>query len=96
MLACTLKTSFIFFFLFLTLDLAFLFLAIGHFIQESPGTNNAGLIKTGGLFGLLAAFLAWYTALAGVADKSNSFIKYPMFPFPWGPQARPKTEQETV
>lgn len=96
LLVCTLKSSWVFFFLFLTLDLAFLFLSIGHFIQDTPGKNSSALIKTGGLFGLLAAFLAWYTALAGVADKSNSFITYPMFPFPWGPQARPKTERESV
>ncbi|KAL1957627.1 hypothetical protein VTO42DRAFT_5738 [Malbranchea cinnamomea] len=97
MLILTLKTSVIFFLLFFTLDLAFLFLAIGHFIQQDPGVNHKGLIKTGGFFGLLAAFLAWYTALAGIAENSNSFIKFPLFPFPWGSQApKRKTERETV
>ena len=95
MLACTLKSSVVFFLLFLTLDLAFLCLGIGHLVTDSP--PHVPLIKAGGFFGLLAAFLAWYTALAGIADKSNSPIKYPMFEFPWNEaRKKVKTERETV
>ncbi len=31
------------------------------------------MIKAGGFFGLLAAFAAWYNALAGIADDSNRY-----------------------
>lgn len=77
-----------FFFLFLTLvsdsshtptwvdtkadkqqDLAFLMLSIGYLYGAEPA-----LIKAGGAFGILAAFTAWYNALAGIADRTNSFL----------------------
>jgi succinate-acetate transporter protein len=95
LLVCTIRTSWVFFSLFLTLDLAFFFLAVGHFVESGPGVNHVGLIKTGGFFGLLAAFLAWYVALVQVADSTNHFIKYPMFEFPWNP-ARQKTARDNV
>ncbi|KAK2742516.1 hypothetical protein FQN55_007802 [Onygenales sp. PD_40] len=99
LLVCTLKSTWAFFLLFLTLDLAFLFLAIGHMILTDKDAPNVGLIKTGGFFGLLAAFLAWYNALAGIADTSNSFFIIPVAHFPWsakGREARQKTDRETV
>jgi succinate-acetate transporter protein len=67
LLLCTLRSTVAFFFLFFTLDMAFLFLSIGY-LKADAGAPNAKLIKTGGVFGLLAAFLAWYNALAGMAD----------------------------
>lgn len=95
LLMCTLKSSVVFFLLFFTLDLAFLFLGVGHLVTDAP--PYIPLMKAGGFFGLLAAFLAWYTALAGIADKSNSPIKYPMFEFPWNESRKKvKTERETV
>ena len=45
--------------LFFTLDLAFLMLGLGY-LQNSSGAPQAGCIKAGGVFGLLAAFLAWF------------------------------------
>ena len=68
LLICTLRSTVAFFMLFFTLDLAFLFLFLGHLYSDSEGNNNTGLIKAGGYFGLFAAFLAWYNALAGIAD----------------------------
>jgi succinate-acetate transporter protein len=72
LLVCTLRSTVAFFLLFFTLDLAFLFLAIGHLqlVGDVAGkrTPQEGCIKAGGVFGLLAAFLAWYNALAGIAD----------------------------
>lgn len=32
---------------------------------------------------MLAAFAAWYNALAGIADDSNSFFIVPVVHFPW-------------
>ncbi|PGH11843.1 hypothetical protein AJ79_04640 [Helicocarpus griseus UAMH5409] len=99
LLLCTLKSTVAFFLLFLTLDLAFLMLAIAH-MQLSPKFKpNTTLMEAGGGFGILAAFLAWYNALAGIADTSNSFFIIPVAHFPWsakGREARKKTERETV
>lgn len=70
LLLCTLRSTIMFFGLFFTLDLCFLFLACADY-----ATNNgavvaaAGLQKAGGVFGMLAAFLAWYNAFAGIADS---------------------------
>jgi len=79
MLICTLRTSVAFVFLFFTLDMAFLFLALDKMIT-SPSCQKAG-----GAFGLLAAFTAWYCALAAMLTKENSFFVPPMGHFSWGP-----------
>ncbi|KAL8669471.1 MAG: hypothetical protein Q9168_005944 [Polycauliona sp. 1 TL-2023] len=83
LLLVTLRSTVAFFFLFFTLDLAFLFLGIGYLQRDSTNSPNPPLIKTGGFFGLLAAFAAWYNALAGIADDSNSFFIVPVLHFPW-------------
>lgn len=44
-------------------------LSIGYLYGAEPA-----LIKAGGAFGILAAFTAWYNALAGIADRTNSFL----------------------
>ncbi|RYP67868.1 hypothetical protein DL769_005657 [Monosporascus sp. CRB-8-3] len=98
LLLCTLRSTVMFFLLFFTLDLAFLMLACAD-LAKSNGNANAGLTlqHAGGGFGLLAAFLAWYNAFAGIADNSNSFFTIPVFHFPWsekGRAARGKTERE--
>ena len=59
------------------------------------GSNNSGLQKAGGMFGLLAAFLAWYVALAGLADNNNSFFTIPVWHFPWSEKGR-SAKQKTV
>jgi uncharacterized protein len=62
-----------FFLLFFTLDMAFLMLGIAWLEADANGPN-AGCNKAGGAFGILAAFLAWYNALAGLADSSNRCV----------------------
>lgn len=85
LLICTLRSTVAFFLLFFTLDLAFLFLTIGHLQLVDAGvgkprTTQVGCIKAGGVFGLLAAFLAWYNALAGIADtRYVNSLCYPIF-----------------
>lgn len=64
LLFCTLRSTVAFFLLFFFLDLAFLFLMIGKFQLNQANSLNAA----GGYFGLFAAFMAWYNALAGIAD----------------------------
>jgi succinate-acetate transporter protein len=43
------------------------------------GTPNSKLQKAGAMFGLLAAFFAWYVALAGIADDSNRYVCFVLF-----------------
>jgi len=92
LLICTLRSTVAFFFLFFTLDMAFLFLGIGYLVN-SGGAPQAGCIKAGGAFGILAAFAAWYNALAGIADPSNSFFLIPVAHFPWSDKGREKRDK---
>ena len=54
--------------------MAFLLLGIGYLHRDGTGAPNPPIIKAGGFFGLLAAFLAWYNAVAGIADDSNRYV----------------------
>jgi len=87
LLICTVKSTVAFFFLFFTLDLAFLMLAVGY-LENDGAAPNANCIKAGGGFGILAAFAAWYNALAGIADTSNSFFIIPVVHFPWSEKGK--------
>jgi len=91
---CTLKSTLAFFLLFFTLDLAFLMLAIARF-QLHDGAPSVPITKAGGFFGLLAAFLAWYNAWAGICDASNSFIQPHVIHFPWYDKGREATRRDT-
>lgn len=42
--------------------------------MDAEGNVHPQLTIAGGVFGLLAAFLAWYNALAGLADTSNRCV----------------------
>lgn len=89
LLLCTMRSTIMFFGLFFTLDLAFLFLACADYATQNGATTAAdGLQTAGGVFGMLAAFLAWYNAFAGLADSSNSFFLVPVFHFPWSEKGR--------
>lgn len=92
LLLCTLKSTVAFFLLFFFLDLTFLLLGISYLVGggDAPDTK---IQKAGGLFGLLAAFAAWYNALAGIADTSNSFFITPVAHFPWSPTGRSRKEK---
>lgn len=85
---CTLRSTVAFSSLFFTLDMAFLMLGIGYLDLDSAGAVNEGCIKAGGAFGILAAFIAWYNAFAGIADSSNSFFVVPVVHFPWSDKGR--------
>jgi succinate-acetate transporter protein len=73
LLLCTLRSTIAFFFLFFTLDMAFLLLGIGY-LQNNGKAPQGDCIIAGGAFGLMAAFAAWYNAFAGIADSSNRFV----------------------
>jgi succinate-acetate transporter protein len=87
LLICTMRSTVMFFLLFFWLDMAFLLLGIGY-LRHSGGHPNAGCIKAGGVFGILAAFWAWYNAFAGMADSTNSFFVVPVIHFPWSDKGR--------
>merc|ERR1711977_18804 len=94
LLMCTLRSTVAFFLLFFTLDMAFLLLGIGYLVNggqsaASPAPQE-GCIIAGGAFGILAAFIAWYNALAGIAEPSNSFFLIPVAHFPWSEKGREK------
>lgn len=95
LLMCTLRSTVAFFFLFFTLDLAFLMLAIGY-LNRVDGSPNPSLIKAGGYFGIFSAFAAWYNALAGILDRSNSFFLVPVAHFPWSEKGRERRGQDTM
>lgn len=76
-----------FFSLFFFVDIAILLLALGYLLQVD-GMPNEKLLKAGGLFAILGAFLAWYNAFAGIADNSNSFFLPPVVHFPWSEKKR--------
>lgn len=75
LLLCTLRSSFAFFLLFFTLDLAFLMLSIGY-LQHDDESPQEHCIIAGGAFGLLSALLGWYNALAGMVDTSNRSVQH--------------------
>lgn len=84
LLLCTLKSTVAFFSLFFTLDLAFLFLSCESYAASMGHESAARSLQiAGGTFGMLAAFLAWYNALAGLQDNSNSFFRVPVIHMPW-------------
>jgi uncharacterized protein len=78
MTVATLRTSLVMFALFFNLMTAFILLASGYYRGA-----NVDLIKAGGVFGLVAAFLAWYKAMAHVWNPGNSFVTLPLGRFPW-------------
>lgn len=96
LLLCTLRSTLAFFLLFFTLDLAFLFLACEQYAGDMGNmAAKEGLQKAGGFFGFLAAFLAWYNALAGIQDSSNSFFQVPVIHFPWSDKGLERRQSKT-
>lgn len=79
LLLCTLRSTIMFFMLFFTLDLCFLMLACGTYATSTGAMDTSHMLHmAGGGFGMLAAFLAWYNAFAGIAD-SRLVILFPSF-----------------
>ncbi|KAF9767159.1 hypothetical protein IL306_000335 [Fusarium sp. DS 682] len=95
LLICTLKSTLAFFSLFFFLDICFLLLACENYAHDQ-GNHSAQLAlqKAAGLFGFLAAFMAWYNALAGLQDSSNSFFQVPVIHFPWSDEGRAHRHQK--
>ncbi|OCL10134.1 GPR/FUN34 family protein [Glonium stellatum] len=90
---CTLRSTVAFCSLFLFVWLTFLMLGIAH-LDNTAGAANVGLVRAGGAFGIIAAFLAWYNALAGIADQTNSFFVIPVAHFPWSEKGKDRKQQK--
>jgi len=91
LLLCTLRSTVAFCSLFFFLDITFLLLAIAHF-READGHDGTNITKAAGIIGCLTAFIAWWNAFAGIADKSNSFFTIPVAHFPWS--AKPEEKKK--
>jgi uncharacterized protein len=74
MLVMSLQVNMAVFLVFLTLQLTEVFLAIGNFADNGTG----GLSQFGGYLGIITAFVAWYTSMAGVANGLNGRIRVPV------------------
>lgn len=74
--------------------MAFLMLGIAYLQHTSEGPQ-VSCLRAGGAFGILAAFAAWYNALAGIADTSNSFFVVPVLHFPWSEKGREMKRTKT-
>lgn len=83
MLLCTLKSSLAMFSLFFFLDMNYLLLGVAHIQCSSHGAIPTAVQKAGGVFGILAAFSAWYNASAGIYNFNNGFFIVPLGHFPW-------------
>lgn len=73
---CTIRSTWAFSSLFFFLWITFLLLAIGEF-KASVGTTRGG-----GVFGVVVAFIAWYNAYAGLANKENTYVTIKPFYLP--------------
>ncbi|KAM3418272.1 hypothetical protein BST61_g4273 [Cercospora zeina] len=93
-LLVTTRSNLAFFFLFFVLDLAFLCLALGE--QYALTSAAEGLHKAGGVFGVLAAFAAWWNMFAGMADQENFWLEVPVGRLPWSGKERRRGEKGDI
>lgn len=84
----TLRSTVAFASLFVVLDAAFLCLALSKSLAVSAVSASASLQTAGGVFGLLAAFLAWYNMFAGMASRENFWCDIPVSHLPWSEKRR--------
>ncbi|KAM0707635.1 hypothetical protein Q7P35_004281 [Cladosporium inversicolor] len=86
----TLKSTLAFSSLFAMVWIAFIFLGAAYLDapNTADGHPNVGLTRAGGVFGMIAAFIAWYNMLAGIMEPSNSFFAVPVVHFPWSEKGR--------
>jgi hypothetical protein len=86
----TLRSTLAFSSLFFMVWMAFIFLGTAYLDARNTadGHPHHGLTVAGGVFGMIAAFIAWYNMLAGIAEPSNSFFAIPVVHFPWSEKGR--------
>lgn len=72
----TLKTTFPFMMLFVTVDCVFFVLSAHYF------TGSAACLRAGGILCIISACCGWYCSILGTANTHNSYIKFPNFLIP--------------
>jgi succinate-acetate transporter protein len=72
MLLLSTQVSLAVFAVFLTLEVTEIVLFIGNF------TGHSGIVKVGGVIGVITAVAAWYTSAAGVSNGIGGRIKLPV------------------
>lgn len=85
---CTLKSTLAFSSLFFMVWVTFLMLALAYYRAAELGAPSEPLLRAGGAFGIVAAFIAWWNMIGGLLDHSNSFFLIPVFHFPWSEKGR--------
>ena len=73
MMVASHRTTILLFVLFMFVGLTFLMLSIHHYVG-----GNWQLQRAGGCFGIIAAGLAWYAAMAALLTKKNSLFLLPV------------------
>ena len=97
----TIRSTLAFSSLFFTVWITFICLGVAYLDARNTadGHPHHGLAVAGGAFGIVAAFIAWYNMLAGLADPSNSFFALPVVHFPWsekGRSMRKKSDEDSA
>ncbi|KAF7193915.1 Acetate permease A [Pseudocercospora fuligena] len=92
----TLRSTVAFCSLFVILDMAFLCLALSQQYAVSAASASASLQTAGGVFGILAAFLAWYNMFAGMADNTNFWTAIPVVHLPWSDKVKKERVDDRV
>ncbi|KAJ5717032.1 GPR1/FUN34/yaaH protein [Penicillium malachiteum] len=87
-LCSAMKAPITIFALTVAVDIAALLIALSYFYPRPDGAPNEYLGKAGGFFAILTGFLAWYNALAELANHENSFFVLPVGHFPWSEKKR--------
>jgi succinate-acetate transporter protein len=72
MLAMSTQVNLAVFGVFLTLELTEIILFIGNF------AGSSGVVKFGGVVGIITALVAWYTSAAGVANGLGGKLRLPV------------------
>jgi hypothetical protein len=62
---------------FLTLEITEILLFIGNFTIKA-GATSSGLVKIGGIVGVITAVVAWYTSAAGVMNGHRGKVIFPV------------------
>lgn len=73
------RTTALFFVLFCFVDVLFLLLGLANLLTSNAGEPNRRLTQAGGVFGLFAAFTAWYIMFSGLADDRNRYVTGSVF-----------------
>jgi succinate-acetate transporter protein len=89
LVACTIKSTVLFFTLFILVFLRLLMLSLSRFYDSEH------ILKAAGVFGVLAAVLAWYHAYAGLATKQNSYYVVESVPMPILPRKKKEYSDTT-